>query len=670
MDEELSMTAPARIQKRGVVMAVNKCSSGAAETHGEGYGILNSPYGACGIGARMASALDRFASTFVAGHRLLCPTAFLAIVVVAILPSVGRSTPIWQVTTIAQPRISDASIDLDSLGQPHVAFFSLPPSDPGMWALKHAWRDGSAWAEEVIDNVAYGGTVGLALDSIDQCTIAYYLQSTSDVVYVFRDGSAWRTETVDATGIVGDWLSYALDRFGTAHIAYRDVTNTALKYASKANGIWTIETVDNTGDVGYYTGIAVDSMGTASIVYRGQGLAMARKRAGVWAIEAIASNGSYPAIAVESNGRPHIAYRHDRVGDSVARYATKVGGNWIIASVDSGGDVGTQATIALDSDGGVHMAYRALTAMNLKYAFGIGGQWAVSEVDTAGNVGYEPALQIDHFGEPHVSFGHIVSAPYVLHLKYARGLLECGSAANVIAFSPGAGTELPTAENALGDPDGSAVPLGLEGSVTLAFNETIVDGPGIDMLIYENGLADGAINENFLVEGSSDGSAFTFIGTGAGGTVGFDLGTVGLSDVAHLRISDLLPQEEGTAPPNLGADIDAVQVRFCGGATVRVVDHTGPSNATNDWLQIAPNPMRVMTNVMCRLERDVRVTLRIYDVAGRRVATLLDERGTGRFVATVWNGRNDEGLAVEPGVYLAELQSGDRKESKKIVLVR
>jgi len=65
-----------------------------------------------------------------------------------------------------------------------------------------------------------------------------------------------------------------------------------------------------------------------------------------------------------------------------------------------------------------------------------------------------------------------------------------------------------------------------------------------------------------------------------------------------------------------------------------------------------------------------RVVLRVYDVSGRLVRTLVDgPKETNRYVAT-WDGRNDRGARVAAGVYLYKLQFGSQSITKKMVIVR
>ncbi|MCK4775051.1 MAG: T9SS type A sorting domain-containing protein, partial [Candidatus Krumholzibacteria bacterium] len=85
-----------------------------------------------------------------------------------------------------------------------------------------------------------------------------------------------------------------------------------------------------------------------------------------------------------------------------------------------------------------------------------------------------------------------------------------------------------------------------------------------------------------------------------------------------------------------------------------------------------PNPFNPETVIHYSLSNPgvVPVSLHIYDIAGRRVATLVDgEIGPGAYQAT-WHGRNDDGLGVPSGVYFSRLTVGDRSMSRKLLFLK
>jgi hypothetical protein len=83
-----------------------------------------------------------------------------------------------------------------------------------------------------------------------------------------------------------------------------------------------------------------------------------------------------------------------------------------------------------------------------------------------------------------------------------------------------------------------------------------------------------------------------------------------------------------------------------------------------------PNPFNPTTRIRYYLPASAHVVLDIYDVAGRRIARLIDDgRKKGHHFA-VWNGRNDSGSPVGSGVYFYRLTAGKKTVSRKMVLLR
>lgn len=87
-----------------------------------------------------------------------------------------------------------------------------------------------------------------------------------------------------------------------------------------------------------------------------------------------------------------------------------------------------------------------------------------------------------------------------------------------------------------------------------------------------------------------------------------------------------------------------------------------------------PNPFNSATLIRYYLSADRRrpsaVTLKIYNVRGQLVRTLVDEeKDTGSYTVR-WDGRDEMGKAVASGVYLYKLTSGEFNETKKMALLR
>ena len=84
-----------------------------------------------------------------------------------------------------------------------------------------------------------------------------------------------------------------------------------------------------------------------------------------------------------------------------------------------------------------------------------------------------------------------------------------------------------------------------------------------------------------------------------------------------------------------------------------------------------PFPATDMARIPLILSADGRVRLAVYDAAGRKVRSLMDEslhRGTHW---AIWDGRNEAGVTAANGVYFVRL-SGPRGEvaTTRVALVR
>jgi hypothetical protein len=97
-------------------------------------------------------------------------------------------------------------------------------------------------------------------------------------------------------------------------------------------------------------------------------------------------------------------------------------------------------------------------------------------------------------------------------------------------------------------------------------------------------------------------------------------------------------------------------------------DETPP--ATSFLGQNYPNPFNPATTLSFGLSEPGKVSLRIYDAAGRLVRVLVNEdRPAGRYDET-WDGADDAGRDVASGIYFYSLKAGDFKDTRKMVLLR
>ncbi len=86
--------------------------------------------------------------------------------------------------------------------------------------------------------------------------------------------------------------------------------------------------------------------------------------------------------------------------------------------------------------------------------------------------------------------------------------------------------------------------------------------------------------------------------------------------------------------------------------------------------QNVPNPFNPVTTIAYDVPEDAHVAIRIYDVTGRLVRTLLDGKIAGGRREVVWDGRNDSGDPVGSGVYFCAMVAGKFRTSTKMLLLK
>ena len=86
--------------------------------------------------------------------------------------------------------------------------------------------------------------------------------------------------------------------------------------------------------------------------------------------------------------------------------------------------------------------------------------------------------------------------------------------------------------------------------------------------------------------------------------------------------------------------------------------------------QNVPNPFNPTTTIRYAIAGDNQVSLAIYDVTGRKVRTLVNERQRADVYRVNWDGINDRGQRVASGVYFYKLAAGKFTQTKKMVLLK
>ncbi|MCX5801229.1 MAG: T9SS type A sorting domain-containing protein [Candidatus Eisenbacteria bacterium] len=97
---------------------------------------------------------------------------------------------------------------------------------------------------------------------------------------------------------------------------------------------------------------------------------------------------------------------------------------------------------------------------------------------------------------------------------------------------------------------------------------------------------------------------------------------------------------------------------------------SAPPAVSTSLTQAYPNPMNPTAAMKYTVGAPGKVSLKVFDVSGRVVRTLVDEtKATGRYTV-IWDGRTDRGDKVASGVFFYQLDAPGYKSAKKLVIAQ
>ena len=83
-----------------------------------------------------------------------------------------------------------------------------------------------------------------------------------------------------------------------------------------------------------------------------------------------------------------------------------------------------------------------------------------------------------------------------------------------------------------------------------------------------------------------------------------------------------------------------------------------------------PNPFNPVTSITYNIEDATNVTIRIYDLLGHRVKTLVNEKKNPGSYLTLWDGLDQSGAKVASGFYICRLETDRFTATKKMLLLK
>ena len=87
-----------------------------------------------------------------------------------------------------------------------------------------------------------------------------------------------------------------------------------------------------------------------------------------------------------------------------------------------------------------------------------------------------------------------------------------------------------------------------------------------------------------------------------------------------------------------------------------------------------PNPFNPTTiigyQVGTAYKPPVHVKLRVYNILGQRVITLVDSDMEAGYHSIIWKGTDESGALVSSGVYLHKMEAGNKTFTKKMMMLK
>jgi hypothetical protein len=220
-------------------------------------------------------------------------------------------------------------------------------------------------------------------------------------------------------------------------------------------------------------------------------------------------------------------------------------------------------------------------------------------------------------------------------------------------------------DSGLQDPDGSRGDMGFYGSHAFTMDQPqspvnlVGSVSGGDVVLTWSPNPEGDLASYAVYCDSSAGFVPTvanFVTSVAAGDTSVSLGPA--SGVAHYKIS-------------------AIDAAGYAGGYSNEAQVDGTTDARDPQLPLrfhlyanTPNPFNPYTRIDFELDYARHVSVAIYDLAGRRVRHLVDSPMPAGRHSTLWDGRDQRGRRVASGVYFSRMQSDDRVQTRKMVMLK
>jgi hypothetical protein len=345
------------------------------------------------------------------------------------------------------------------------------------------------------------------------------------------------------------------------------------------------------------------------------------------------------SITIDENNNPHTSTIDPSGFGSVVgvEYAYFNGSIWQVEAIGSGPIMYANTTsIALDTKGNPHITYYNDSAEDLMYAVRDMGNWIISVVDSAGDVGRFSSLVLDALDVPRIS--------YLQHLNDGIGIVKIAIWNNTEWDI----TNIDSLDNVF---------IGFSGARNMtSLNLDSQMNPHLtysDQKIMKYTKWDGANWQREIIVDASGTSTIL------GQQTSMQLDNQGYAHIAYYEVTNSVP---------LRGIVKYVTNRF-----ITNVEQETDNKLNFQLNQNYPNPFNPSTSILYAISSRQFVLLKVYDVLGNEVATLVnEEKPAGTYEVEFSTGliRQTNRGTLPSGVYFYQLRAGNFIETKKMLLIK
>ncbi len=310
-----------------------------------------------------------------------------------------------------EPDISVPSyfdLELDSFGYPHLAYYNDSSDN-----LVYRYYDGTQWLTG-LQKFGFYNYISLELDAGDNPHITYYSTTSQVAAYTYYDGATWHDiQITPGQQSSGEFAALALTDGGLPVVVFNNPYAQNISIAKLVGSSFVITEVQHAAistDAFSFISLQLDENDYPHVSYcygawvgGCSQLRYAANNGTTWSIETLDSAqgpGYYSSLALDSAGYPHISYYTNGMG---LRYTQKDASGWHPQVVTTGSS-GVYSALALDNNDIPSIAYYEQTNSLMKYTYWDGSTWAMNMSPDQNEAGEYMNLEMDAAGNPHLAY--------------------------------------------------------------------------------------------------------------------------------------------------------------------------------------------------------------------------------------------------------------------------